>query len=333
MAEPTKGHGGKGVLGAGIQETLAPIWHARKRIAAITGSVTVVTLLVNYLFLPVYYKATTTILPETEKGKLSALAQITDVASIAGVDIPGSQIARIYPIIANSEAILRPVILKNYQTRRFPEPVNLINYLDVGGEDPEVDMAAALKTMRGLLTVAYDSRTGVVTMSLEMREPQLAADVLNTLVRELDSFMRQKRISNATEQLKWLDVRIKEVEDELRVAEDTLKSFRERNRKVSDSPQLMLEQERLTRSVLVRSTIFVELKKQYELAKIEEIKNIAIVNVLDEARAPVKKERPKRVQNTLIFLFLAFLGSSSFYALDTMYGVQVRGLLNMLKSR
>ena len=53
----------------------------------------------------------------------------------------------------------------------------------------------------------------------------------------------------------------------------------------------------------VKSTIAIELKKQYELAKIEEIKNISIVNVLDPARPPVKKERPKRATNAA----LAFL--------------------------
>lgn len=54
-------------------------------------------------------------------------------------------------------------------------------------------------------------------------------------------------------------------------------------------------QERLSRDVQVNSAIFVELKKQYELAKLDEVKNITIVNILDPARAPVRKERPTRL--------------------------------------
>jgi len=319
-------------LAPGVQEVLTPIWTARKKILTFTAAVAVLTLIVNFLS-PVYYKATTTILPETEKSKLSALGQFAEIAQVSGITIPGSEIARLYPILVTSESILRSVIEKTYGSTQFAEPVNLISYFDVGGSTPAEQMYVALRIMRNLLSVTFDSRTGVVTMNLEMREPQLAADVLNSIVQEMDRFMRQKRITNATEQLKWIDVRLKDVQVELNAAEDTLKSFRERNRKVSDSPQLMLEQERLARRVLLHSTIFVELKKQYELAKIEEIKNIAIVNVLDAATPPVRKERPQRIKNTFIFFFLALVGSASYFALDAMYGAEWRKAFSLFKRK
>ena len=40
-----------------------------------------------------------------------------------------------------------------------------------------------------------------------------------------------------------------------------------------------------------------ELKKQYELVKIEEIKNIPIINVMDPATAAARKDKPKRAMN------------------------------------
>jgi uncharacterized protein involved in exopolysaccharide biosynthesis len=73
-----------------------------------------------------------------------------------------------------------------------------------------------------------------------------------------------------------------------------------------------MQQERLLRDVQVQSTVFVELKKQYELAKLEEIKNITIVNVLDPGRVPVKKERPKRGKNSAL-AFMLILSLASFY--------------------
>jgi uncharacterized protein involved in exopolysaccharide biosynthesis len=91
----------------------------------------------------------------------------------------------------------------------------------------------------------------------------------------------------------------------LRTAEENLRSFREKNRRLLDSPQLLLEQERYGREVQMKSTVLIELIKQLELAKIEEIRNIAIVNVLDPARPPVRKERPRRAVNTI----LAFIGT------------------------
>jgi len=84
-----------------------------------------------------------------------------------------------------------------------------------------------------------------------------------------------------------------------------LKEFRERNRRIMDSPQLMLEQERLARDVQINSTVFIELKKQLEVAKIEEIKNIPIINVLDEARPAVARSSPRRTRSAVLTFFLS----------------------------
>jgi uncharacterized protein involved in exopolysaccharide biosynthesis len=318
--------------GVSLQDILPPIWAERKRIVLISVGVAILTLIINFL-LPNYYKATATLLPETEKSKLSALGQFADIAQIAGVSIPGSEIARLYPSILNSETILRSVIGKTYETKRFSSPVNLIQYFELDEDTPEKNMDKALKRLRKLMTTSYENRTGIVNLTLEMREPQLAADVLNAVVSELDNFMRSKRISNASEQRKWIEVRMKEVGQDLSNSEEALKEFREKNRQVSSSPQLLLEQERLARAVQINSTVFIELKRQYELAKIEEIKNIPIVNVLDPARAPITKERPKRATNTALMLLLSIVGSGGYFFVQQKYSTQISNFLRNVRSR
>lgn len=302
--------------GPSLQEILVPIWANRKRILIISVAVGLITLGINFL-LPVYYKSTATLLPETQKDKLSALGQFADIASLAGVNVPGSEIARLYPTIINSETILRNVVLKKYKTKAFTDSVNLIEYFEYTEYPPNVAMARTLLKLRELLNASFENKTSVVNLSLEMPEPELAAIVLNSVIGELDGFMRTKRTTNASEQVRWIERRLKEVEHELRRAEDRLKEFRERNRRVADSPELLMQQERLLRDVQVQSTVFVELKKQYELAKLEEIKNITIVNILDPARVPVKKERPKRATNAGIAFVVALVSLSGYHGLKT----------------
>jgi uncharacterized protein involved in exopolysaccharide biosynthesis len=161
-----------------------------------------------------------------------------------------------------------------------------------------------------------------------MKEPQLAADVLNKLVSELDRFIRTKRTTNASEQRKWIEARLVEVKQDLEKAENKLKEFREKNRQITSSPQLMLEQERLAREVQINSTLYVELKKQYELAKIEEIKNVPIINVLDEARPAAKKELPRRSTIVLTTLFLSLFGIVVFVLINERYGPVVQQMLS-----
>jgi uncharacterized protein involved in exopolysaccharide biosynthesis len=209
--------------------------------------------------------------------------------------------------------------------------VNLITFLDIEEGTPAKDMERALKEMRGLITTAYDTKTSTVIVTLELEEQQLAADVLNAIVAEVDKFMRLKRINTATEQVRWINARLTDVEKELRQSEENLKVFMERNRRVMDSPQLTLEQQRLLREVTVKSTIVIELKKQYELAKIDEIKNISVVNILDPARPPVKKERPKRATNTALAFLLTLGVLSTYYAMKPVWGGKVTDFVTAMK--
>jgi len=107
-----------------------------------------------------------------------------------------------------------------------------------------------------------------------------------------------------------------------------LKEFRERNRRIMDSPQLMLEQERLARDVQINSTVFIELKKQLEVAKIEEIKNIPIINVLDPARPPVRRSYPVRRSAALTAFILSMVVS----VLCVAFGPQGKLVLEKLAS-
>lgn len=314
-----------------VRDMLGPIWAERKRILLYSVVVGLVALGVNFL-LPVYYRSTTVLLPETEGNKLGGLGQFAGVAALAGIDISGGDISRLYPVIAQSDAVLMRVIEGRYATTSHPGPVNLIEFLDTDEDTPEEDLEEALKCLRKLMSAQHDVKTKTVTITLEMREPQLAADVLNMLVQEVDRFIREERTTSASEQVKWISERLAEVEEELRAAEDSLTDFRERNRRVIDSPELLLQQARLQREVTVKSTIFIELKKQRELAEIEEIKNVSIVNVLDKARAPVKKVRPKRATNSGIVFLLSVVLLSAYYGLRPFYGDRVSEFWQRLKS-
>jgi tyrosine-protein kinase Etk/Wzc len=307
-----------------FHELLAPAWQRRKMILLVAAVLAVLTAVVNFFILDLTYNATASLLPETDKSKLGAMSQFSGLAQLAGVSVPGSEISRLYPVILSSETVLLPVVETKYKTQRFPDSVDLVTYFDITRPTRAENLDKCLVRLRGRLTTTYETKTSTVLITAEMEEPQLAADVLNAAVKQLDQFMRSKRINSAAEQAKWISTRLIEVERELRSAEDALKVFRERNRRIVDSPELILMQERMMREIKVKSTVFEELKKQYELAKIEEIKNTTIVNVLDTARAPVRKYHPSRATNTAIAFVLGLIGMSIWFAAKPVYEGKVR---------
>lgn len=75
---------------------------------------------------------------------------------------------------------------------------------------------------------------------------------------------------------------------------------------VGSVPQLGQEYVRLMREFKIQETLVELLTKQYEMAKLTESKDSSSMQVLQTARAPDKKSRPKRAQIVLVAGVLAF---------------------------
>ena len=116
-------------------------------------------------------------------------------------------------------------------------------------------MAAYEILTKGRITTGYELKTKILTVMVEMPESKLAADVANAVVASLDKYVRTQRKSFATEQRKYLVSRVQQIKDTLTYCEDALKNFREKNRQVAQSPELLLEQNRLMRNVEIQQTI------------------------------------------------------------------------------
>ena len=308
------------------------VWSKRKIILIVVAASTLASVIIS-LLLQETFLSTTVLLPETDKSKLASLGGLSDLASLAGVNISGGEgsLVKLYPTIIKSEAVLKNVIENKYQTKKFFRPVNLIEYWEIEEKTPERSFEVALKSLRDELSVSMDNKTSVITLAISTPEPQLSADILNVVTKELDSFIRSKRSTSAGEQRKFVEARLAEVKGDLTRAENALKEFREKNRQVL-SPQLLLEQERFIRDVQINATVYTELRKQFEIVKIEEVKNIPVINVMDAARAAAKKEKPKRSIIVLTVFFLSCIGSVGYVVVQAQYGEKITSMLAAVRT-
>ena len=284
------------------------------------------------LLLPPYYKSTAIILPEGQSSKLTSLSGLSDLAALAGVNVGAEgSLIKLYPTIIKSEAVLKDVIYRKYKSENFQDSVDLIECWRINDNKPGGAYEGALNALRNGLDVSMDIKTDILTMSFETKEPRLSADIVNSVVEGLDKFVLTKRTTSASEQRRFIEGRLAEVKGDLTKSEDALRNFREQNTQVR-SPQLLLEQGRLERDLQINNTLFIELKKQYEIAKIEELKNMPVINVLDLARPAVYKDRPKRSVIVIVTFLLGLSGAiayvvgNKYYKSDVVQWIkQVRG--------
>jgi len=83
-------------------------------------------------------------------------------------------------------------------------------------------------------------------------------------------------------------------------AEENLKVFMDRNRRIENSPALQLEQQRLGREVTVLTGVFTTLQQQLETTKIEEVKESDYVIILDAPEIPLHRTKPKKRQMVIL---------------------------------
>ena len=208
--------------------------------------------------------------------------------------------------LLQSRRINRKIIYKKWDTQKFEQPVNLIEYFEIEGETRSEKFLSAYKSIKEKITVNRDEETMLFTITVMMPEAQLAADVANYITTLVEDYVQHEQKTATKKNLEYVEKRLDTVKKELKNAEEALKRFRERNRIISESPQLQMEMSRLQRKVTIKQEVYLQLQKEREMAEIELVKETPVVNVLDEAVKPEQRAKPKRKLIVIVGTFAGF---------------------------
>lgn len=299
-----------------IKPLIKRLWEKKKVFITFNSVVLVLTVLYLLFLVQPYYQSSITILPEYGNTS-SSMSRLAGLASMAGINVGETSPVQVYEHLTKSESVLEPVIYKKYKTEEFDQPVNLIEYFEIEVDedlDPDLQKRAMMIELyvslsEEVISTEIDRTTEILTITVELPEKRLAADVANTIAKSLNNYVVTQRKSFASEQRDYLRKRIVEIEDSLRLAEDKLKNFKEENRVITQSPQLQLQLARLTRNVEITNQIYLELKTQIELVKLDEVKDTPVINVKESAGIPIEKAGPNKKLNLIVIMFFSVLFS------------------------
>ncbi len=294
------------------------IWGGRWFIGLTTMVGSLLVLAYTYTLTPLY-KSEISLYPVLSSSKPSGLSQLQGLASSFGYDLGGTESNLNIPDVVNSNRIKLAII---YHDWYFNEPADTMSLLEYWHKDDKPGLLSrifgkketdqklqhlkwetdALKKISERISVNESKKTGLITISVLSEEPPLSKTIVTYIADALIDYINDVQLKQASENRQFIEERITEVEAQLEKSEDALKRFREDNRSIKDSPELQLELERLMRDVEVNQQVYITLKQQYEIARIEEVKEAPVVNVLDEGREAMERDRPRR----LIIITLSF---------------------------
>ena len=154
-----------------------------------------------------------------------------------------------------------------------------------------------------MIEVSEDLQTSILTLNVNASEPQLAKNINKAIIEQLDAHQKRYNKAKTSDTKQFIEERIIDTEKELVDSEENLKIFMDRNRRIENSPALQLEQQRLEREVTVLTGVFTTLKQQLETIKIEEVKELDYVVIVDAPETPLLRSKPKKTLTVFLAIF------------------------------
>ena len=196
-------------------------------IIALCAVMTMGTLVVSFL-LPKIYESTATLLPQLESnngvglGALFASGAASSAAQSLGISLPGS------PATPTDvfTAMLKSRIMADDIIRRF----DLMEHYETK------TMHDARGSLEGATRIVV-TKEKVIKVAVEDKDPQLASDIANFYVSNLDRLNQTLSVSKARENRKFIEQRVAETQTTLVKVEDALKEFQTQNRTVAIEAQ------------------------------------------------------------------------------------------------
>ncbi len=112
----------------------------------------------------------------------------------------------------------------------------MADWFDVQGRSATLQRDMTIRKLRKAVDVGVSVRTGVVTLRVKTKNPELSERISEQMLSWLNDFNLQKRQSQAAAERKFTEARLDEARRQLREAEDHLLVFMERNRDTRNSP-------------------------------------------------------------------------------------------------
>jgi uncharacterized protein involved in exopolysaccharide biosynthesis len=250
--------------------------------------------LVLTLVLPPMYTTEVMFAP-AEPSRLSGLGNLP--ASLAGIGsiFAGDQQSSpfFYMALAQSREIVREVILTKYP---IPDDSakNLLEIDKVRGKTADIRINKEIKRFEKRMSVNVEREAGTVSLRVDGRTPELSAAIASAFLDAINRYNLHSRTTSAHARRVFLDGRIRDVESQLRASEDSLRVFLTVNRAYENSPILAFEYARLKRRVDGYTELYQTLRRDGELAAIDEVKDVPVINILQPPRPPTEKSWPKR---------------------------------------
>ena len=172
------------------------------------------------------------------------------------------------------------------------------------------EQTAIAGTINKLVVCDIDKKTNVITIDVTDQDPVICATLADSVKNRLQKFITDYRTSKARVDLEYNKKVLSEATAKYEEAREKYARFSDSHRDVS-SQSAQTKMADLQSEMQLHQQIMQQVVAQMQQADMKVQEETPAFTTLQSATVPVVKAGPKRAQMCLIFLFLAFLGTTA----------------------
>ncbi|MDZ7719676.1 MAG: Wzz/FepE/Etk N-terminal domain-containing protein [Balneolaceae bacterium] len=166
-----------------------------------------------------------------------------------------------------------------------------------------------LRNIRNRIEINQDTETGVVSVSVKMQDPVIAADVADEVVQMLSEYIIEKRTEKTRQDVEFIEERFEEARKRFEAAQQELAAFNDANRGQLTA-MARTEEQLLQSQYNLAFNIYNSLAERLEQARIKLQEETPVINVLEPAAVPDRKSEPQRTFILAVFIVIGTIVGS-----------------------
>jgi capsular polysaccharide biosynthesis protein len=180
--------------------------------------------------------------------------------------------------------------------------------MDYGVVSLSEEEFAALQFAQDLIQVDVDEKTGLITLSVEGRQPVATAQFIQKAIELLQEYVIEYKTSQVRENLMFVQERYDEKKSEYERIQTEFFEYKDRHRNI-DPNRVDVRYQQLSDEYDIVTAVTKGLAQQLEQAKISVKEQTPVFTVLEPAKVPYEKSSPKRGVILVVSVFLGgFVG-------------------------
>ena len=312
-----------------------------RKLYYITLSIAFVVALVIAKSIPRYYNCEVLLAPESGGGS-SSMGQLASLASSFGVSLGGGGNAggdaitpslypdlmkstdfktSLFPIKVHGKKDKTSITYYDYLKNEWKEPWwedlfglmapekkkdTLVNNFELTGEQARI-----AGMINKNVVCLIDKKTNLISIKVKTQDPYIAALLADSVQSRLQDFLTEYRTQKSRHDLEYAEMLLRQAKKDYEHARQKYVEFVDANQDVV-LESIRQKQTDLENDLQLQYNNYNTLCAQVLAYKAKVQEATPAFTTLQSATVPVQKTGPKRAQMCLIFVFLAFLGTTAY---------------------